>query len=406
MKYTSACLETKKSGGFRGQLKYKDPQTGKWRKVTKTLSATGKREALRELDAWRAEMEAEAAYDTPGIRQPDGVGEFVALYIDTLERSQSVERSTLTPYRAMQKHIDAAMGSIPYRKLDSDTVQAWVNQMTKDGYAASTVRKAFNLLKAAYKDAVNRHAVPYSPIQGVKIPKLKKAEPNALDPSQTAKLRAYLDIAGNTPTNLAIRMALHTGMREGELCGLRWRDVDLKAGVLHIRNVIGRDGSRTYQKEPKTGGSRRDVPLSPEIVAALKKRRASMAEECMDAGVGMTPDLFVLGRIDGTYMNPHTLWREWKAIAKSLGLVGTEGKTPVFHDLRHTFATVAIKSGADVKSVSSILGHANTAMTLNIYASEDPEAKRRTMERATQAMAEEPKPAEILRLGKTGTDNL
>lgn len=126
----------------------------------------------------------------------------------------------------------------------------------------------------------------------------------------------------------------------------------------------------------------------------------------MDAGVGMTPDLFVLGRIDGTYMNPHTLWREWKAIAKSLGLVGTEGKTPVFHDLRHTFATVAIKSGADVKSVSSILGHANTAMTLNIYASEDPEAKRRTMERATQALAEEPKPAEILRLGKTGTDNL
>lgn len=404
MKYTSACLETSRSGGFRGQLKYKDAETGKWRKITKSLTATGKREAQRELDAWRAEMEAEATYDTPGIRQPDGVGEFVTLYIDTLEHSKSVERSTLTPYRAMQKHIDAALGSIPYRKLDPDTAQAWVNQMAADGYAASTIRKALNLLKAAYKDAVNRRTMPYNPIQGVKTPKLKKAEPNAIDPAQTAKLRAYLEIAGDTPTNLAIKMALHTGMREGELCGLRWKDVDLNGSVLHIRNVIGRDGNKTYQKEPKTGGSRRDVPLPPEMVAALKKRRASMMEECMDAGVPMTPELFVLGRIDGSYMAPHSLWREWKAIAKSLGLVGTEGKVPVFHDLRHTFATVAIKSGADVKSVSSILGHSNAAMTLNIYASADAEAKRRTMERAMQAMAEEPKPAEILELGKTGTE--
>lgn len=402
MKYSSAQLLSYK-GGWKGQLKYKDDK-GSWKKKTKVLSSTGKRDAQRELDAWRAEMEKDAAYGTLGIGQSDSVGDFVTLYIDTLEKSQSVERSTLTPYRAMQKHIEAALGSIPYRELDQDTAQAWVNQMAEDGYAASTIRKALNLLKAAYNDAVNRHTVPYNPIQGVKTPKLKKAEPNALDSSQTSKLRAYLDIAGDTPTNLAIKMALHTGMREGELCGLRWKDVDLQTNSLHVRNVIGRDGGTTYQKEPKTGGSRRDVPLPSEIVVALKKRRASMAEECMDAGISMTPDLFVLGRIDGTYMNPHSLWREWKAIAKSLGLIGTEGKTPVFHDLRHTFATVAIKSGADVKSVSSILGHANAAMTLNIYASADAEAKRRTMERTTQAMAERPKPAEILEIGKTGTE--
>ena len=130
-----------------------------------------------------------------------------------------------------------------------------------------------------------------------------------------------------------------------------------------------------------------------------------MMEECMEAGIAMTPDLHVIGRIDGSYMSPHSLWREWKAISKSLGLVGMEGKPPAFHDLRHTFATAAIKSGADVKSVSSILGHANAAMTLNIYANADAEAKRRAMERATEEIASGPIPEDMLELGSTSIDN-
>ena len=404
MKYTSAFLRGDSLKGWRGVLKYRD-EDGTWRQRQKKLSATGKREAQKELASWRAEMEEEALWHMPGAKRPGDVGEFVALYIDTLEHSQTVERSTLTPYRAMQKHIAAGFGSIPYEKLDADTVQAWVNQMAKDGYAASTIRKALNLLKAAYKDAVQRRTIPYNPIEAVKTPKLKKKEPNALDAGQRAKLLAYLDIAGNTPVNIAVKMALHTGMREQELCGLRWKDVDMKASVLHIRNVIGRDGGKMYEKEPKTGGSRRDVPISPEVAASLSARRAQMTEECMDAGIALTPEHHVLGRIDGSYMSPHSLWREWKAVAKSLGLVGTEGKVPVFHDLRHTFATAAIASGADVKSVSSILGHANAAMTLNIYASADAEAKRRAMERASQEITAGQKPESILCIKEVDRDD-
>lgn len=403
MIYESAFLRGDISKGWKGVLKYKD-EKGVWRQRQKKLSATGKREAQRELDTWRAEMEEEASWHLPGAKRPGNVGEFVAQYIDTLEHSQAVERSTLTPYRAMQKHVAVGLGDVPYEKLDSDTVQAWVNGMAEEGYAPSTIRKALNLLKAAYADALNRHVIPYNPIVGVKSPKLKKKEPNALDAKQRARLLAYLDIADSTPVNLAIKIALNTGMREQEICGLRWRDVDLKTGVLHVRNVIGRDGGKTYEKEPKTGGSRRDIPVSPEIDTALRERRAQMMEECMDAGIAMTPDHHVVGSIDGRYMNPHTLWREWKAIAKSLGLIGTEGKVPVFHDLRHTFATAAIASGADVKSVSSILGHANAAMTLNIYASADAEAKRRAMERASQEISSGQKPREILELAEETED--
>lgn len=76
-------------------------------------------------------------------------------------------------------------------------------------------------------------------------------------------------------------------------------------------------------------------------------------------------------------MHPGTLCRQWKSVAELLGLKGSEGRRVTFHDLRHTWATVAVASGADIKTVASNLGHANAAMTLNIYASADPDAKRR-----------------------------
>ena len=112
----------------------------------------------------------------------------------------------------------------------------------------------------------------------------------------------------------------------------------------------------------------------------------------------------MLGKVDGSNLAPHALWEAWKAIAASLGLVGTQGKVPTFHDLRHTFATAAISEGVDVKSVSSILGHTNAAMTLNIYASADPDAKRRAAETVSEAMERKPKDATIIQL-KTGTDD-
>ena len=85
-------------------------------------------------------------------------------------------------------------------------------------------------------------------------------------------------------------------------------------------------------------------------------------------------------------MAPHTLSKGWKSIADSMGLVGTQGRRPTFHDLRHTFATYAISEGIDVKTVSSILGHSSAAMTLNIYASADPSSKRAAVETIDSVM--------------------
>ena len=386
-KYSSVQVIKHRNDRWRAQVKYKD-DSGKWHNKSKVLEATGIRAARHEAEEWREELEKAARQEVTSADTLGDVGEFVEHYIDSLEQSQSVEKSTIPPYRFMQKHIADGLGHVQAKDLDLDTAQEWVNTMTAR-YAASTVRKALNLLKATYKDAVRRNILPYSPVDAVKAPKLKKPEPNALDRPQHERLLAYLGVAASTPVNLAIKLAIFTGMREQEICGLRWRDVDLRGAELHVRNVIGRDGGKTYEKQPKTEGSRRDVPLTKELVTDLAARYEDMAKECAEIGIPLTKDHYVLGKVDGAYMAPHSLWRDWKAIAKSLGLIGCEGKPPTFHDLRHTFATVAISTGADVKSVSSILGHSNAAMTLNVYASADAEAKRRAMERTARAFSVE-----------------
>jgi integrase len=118
------------------------------------------------------------------------------------------------------------------------------------------------------------------------------------------------------------------------------------------------------------------------------------------AGVTFPGQLYVTGRVDGSYQTPDMLSHEWHALSKAFGVRGTEGRIPTFHDLRHTFATCAIAEGVDVKTVSSILGHANAAMTLNVYASADPNAKRRAATTINAAMRRTP--ATMEKLEKTG----
>ena len=115
-----------------------------------------------------------------------------------------------------------------------------------------------------------------------------------------------------------------------------------------------------------------------------------MMEQCMEAGVPFSGDLYVVGSVDGSYAVPSLLSGAWRQLSSSLGLVGTQGRPVTFHDLRHSFATTAIAEGADVASVAAVLGHSNVAMTLNVYADADPEAKRAAMDRVSAATDCEP----------------
>lgn len=413
-------------GRWRAYVYYREPEPdgapGRWRKTSKLLDVRcypdrdgkrnnrGRKAAEAAMLKWRAGLEAaeparakaEALEAAGELTGRSTVAEHVERHIATLEAVGAVEPSTAATYRRCAELIarganpnlhdpTPGLGGVPMGDLTPPRVQAWVNGLA-GAYRPINVNKAVTLLRAVCSSAVRGGVIDHDPTDGVRVPKAPREEPNALPPGELARLMEDLDAPRpreRPQTVMGMRLAVHTGMRRGEICGLRWRDVDLDGGTLAVREAVGIDGAdgSTYLKAPKTDGSRRDIPLTPELAGWLASWRAEVEAKCRAAGERFRPELFVCGDVDGSYQDPKKLGRAFRRRADRLGLVGTQGRRPTFHDLRHTFATVAIAKGADIKSISSIMGHASAAMTLDIYASPDADAKRLAMDRVGAALA-------------------
>lgn len=390
MKYSSSCLESKRGGGYRGQLKYKDSQ-GAWRKVTKTLNAKGKRDAQRELKAWQQEMEQKAELEY--LSSPVGIAaiQYIERYIE--KKTVDVAPTTTSGYRKLLKNqIAPFFGDIDLTDLNPDMIDDWIIKLKKQ-YSTATVRKAFTLFKSAVRQAVERDLLDKDPMRTVKAPPIPKNAPNSLTETERSHVLGFCEINPAAPLSLAIRIALFTGARQGELCALRWENVHASSGYIYICEALGRADkgelenadvdsqfSGVYLKGPKNEGSIRRVYFPRSVGKALRQRKQQMKSECEESGVAYSDRLFVLGKPDGTPMHPHNLWRRWTALATVLELKGIQSREVTFHDLRHTYATTAIAGGIDVKTVSKQMGHADASITLNTYAGADPIAAQRSAE--------------------------
>ena len=383
------------------------------RQVTKVFDSTEvktKSQANEALEKWRAEMEAAA-------REPDlarvSVADYVDAFLDganmsallsgreagggvrtgnscTMSNGRVVEASTMKGYRSAAKHIREGLGDIDMHNLTSDDVTAWLVGLRACGYSLSVQGKDYRLLNMVCRHAVKKHHIQRNPCEDVAAPKQPKASPNALTDEHRARLLEELGRCEATPLVTSAYIALYMGLREGEICGLRWKDVDLSRRIMRVSHAIGQSESGTYEKATKNDASTRTLSIPAPLADKLAARRTRMTGELAEAGVVLSTDefaaLFVVGTIDGRYKNPNQLGKEWHVLAEAHGLLGTKGRTVTFHDLRHTFATVAVEQGVDIKSVSSFLGHTNAAMTLNTYASANPNAIAAAAESVGMAM--------------------
>ena len=171
-------------------------------------------------------------------------------------------------------------------------------------------------------------------------------------------------------------------MRLGEVCALRWQDIDFGADRIRVGHALTRVRGHFRLSEPKTATSRRTIPFGPKLRWALLGRRAAMETEAAEAGRDWDCGLFVVGdACEGSFKSPQCLSKEWRQLAGVLRLVGTQGRRPTFHGLRHAFATIAVASSVDIKTVSVLLGLADPAMTLRVYADSLEDGKRAGMER-------------------------
>lgn len=380
--------ETKDAKGktvtrWRGYLRYK--QGKKWKQVTKCFGSDVRTEAQarKALRLWRGKMEAEAAApETESMSVPDYVDE----YINSLRHK--VQSSTIKGYISLARRIRAEFDGVALGELKAKQIDRWLTKMHTAGLSLSTQRKAYILLNSACKYAVKNEELRKNPCWKVDKPSTPEPRKNAMTADNVRTLKAITSSMEATPLVTAICLALFMGMREGEICALQWRDVDLTTKQINIRQNIGQGerGNYTYLKAPKSRLSKRTIKLTVPALSMLEKRRAYVASELKKADVEATAenmaDLFVIGHMDGRYKDPNSLGREWRALAAGLNLKGSNDELCTFHDLRHTYATI-VKSGIDGKTLQTVMGHGSITTTMDIYTETTDADKQRAADEAS-----------------------
>jgi integrase len=288
----------------------------------------------------------------------------VAHYLkDWLEgcKPPALEYSTYAGYEQyVRLHLIPAFGSTKLGQLTPQQVQRLYRDKLAQGKSTTTVRHIHACLHRALEDAVRFGLVQRNVADLVKAPQFHKHPMQVYTPEQARKL---LETAKGMRLEALYVLALSTGMREGELLGLKWREVDIDAGSIQIQQTlkVAGQGKRVFGK-PKTAGSRRKIMLTRTGVAALRAHRSRQLEERLQSPAWHDNDL-VFANTVGNALDPTNLYRyDYKPLLRRAGL-------PLIrlHDLRHTAATLLLLSGVHPKVVSEMLGHSSVNITLNLY---------------------------------------
>ena len=345
------------------ELKYDvgiDPLSG--RRITKYRTVRGaKRDAQRELRAILTALDGSTYADPSKIT----VGQWLTQWLD--EAQHAVARKTLERYREIVDcHLIPALGAIPLGKLQAVHVQGYYAQALtsgrrdgKGGLSAQTARHHDRVLNVALKRARSLRLISSNPVDDVSRPKVDHREIEVLEPDESA---ALLVAARDTRLFPIVFLTLGTGLRRGEVLGLRWSDVDLERRTLTVAQSLEQTRAGLSFKAPKTRRSKRTIALSPSLVEELHGHRAKQAAERLALGLRRDPNGLVFTRIDGDPFWPDSVT---KAFAKLI--TKAQVRRITFHGLRHTHATDLLRAGVHPKIASERLGHASISITMDTY---------------------------------------
>lgn len=287
----------------------------------------------------------------------------------------TVKESTYTRYhRNVHGYLIPYFGNYAVSVIDSDSVNCFKDKLSVDGgkrgngLSEKTVIDILSVLKLVLIHSTEE-GYPTMNISLIRNPKRTHGEIQTVSKEESERLENIL-LSSDDKISLGILLTLHTGIRNGELCGLRWEDFNFNSRIMKIRRTVERIAdldplakakTKLVIGDPKTENSRREIPLPYVLCEYLKARCKAQ-------------NTYVLTGTDKP-CEPHTLYVRYE---RFLHRNGFEKYT--FHALRHTFATRGIESGFDVKSLSEILGHSDVTTTLRCYVHSSTEQKRKQME--------------------------
>lgn len=291
------------------------------------------------------------------------------------EKKKYVKKSTYAAYQLLiQNHIKPYFGDL--YEVNEEKVQQFVFDKLDAGLSEKTIRDIIIVLKMILKFGIKNGYLEYIQIDAKFPSKQEKKDLDVLSKADQKKFMEHLR-TNFTFKNLGIFICLSTGMRIGEICGLRWCDVDTAEGVIKVRHTLQRiyiiEGETKHTEllldTPKTANSVRDIPMSSELLKMLKSLNKVVNENYYVISNDIKP------------IEPRTYRNYYKKLCKQLDIPELK-----FHGLRHSFATRCIESKADYKTVSVLLGHSNISTTLNLYVHPNKEQKKKTIDKMLRSL--------------------
>lgn len=374
MRYSSAHarqLKSRKGKPWQAVLRYKDP-SGKWKDITKMLpDAKGKRDAEKLAREWLDEMNKAAGLipSTPQRRRDrQTVGEVVTQYIDNQLALGKMEKSTYNNDKfILNKRIIPYIGDILFLELDRIAIADWITKLSQEGLSQHYIYRATTIVNKVYNYYLNAGEIAVNPFKQVRYSKGKGKRITHLTKEQMDEfvIAIHEDFTPEDKMYPALFLAFYAGLRRGEICGLRWNDVDFERNTLTVSSAIGIAANESYTKTPKNESSFRTFPMIPQLRQAL--------EEVYEAKQPKR-EWYVCGDKTKFYV-PSSFSSCFKRFVVRHELRDAYGKYITPHGLRHNLGAVGIRSDMDIASLSLMFGHSSRSMTLDTYGDANEDAK-------------------------------
>jgi integrase len=341
-----------------------DAVTGRRRRVYKVFKGTRK-EAGRALTRLIQTVDSGPSVDP----SRETVGAYLERWLRDYVRANVAPKTRMYYTQVVRQHIAPRLGKKKLQQLRSvDIVEAerfwleegWLRTATQRGLSAKSVANMHRILHLALRHAVDWKLLAVNPIEGVKPPRWERKEQAWLDLEQARSLVSHLE---STPAGTAVLVKLSTGLRMGELLGLRWREIDLNGRSIALQQQLQwLDGHGYVMRAVKSHRSRRPVSIDVDLVDVLRSHKARQNEVRLQAGELWQAGDLVFANEVGRFLTPDQVRR---ALLRALRDAGLPRIRP--HDLRHTHASVLLRLRKPMKVVQERLGHSSYAITADIY---------------------------------------
>lgn len=285
---------------------------------------------------------------------------FIDRWFNTYYKRNVAETTADISWCLIKGHLIPYFNKQVISSITTYQLDCFYNEKLEEGYSAKTIRELHSLLRRAFEQAIKWSLLKFNPAINATPPKEKTKERHTWSKNDIKK---FIDTAKLSEEATIYIIAIFTGMRRGEILGLKWQDIDFDLKKIYVtRSLAFISEKGLFLKDVKTSKSRRQISLSPYIIDVFKQHQViqnnfkeKLGEDYLDKGLVFTS-------INGNFKDPRNLLREFSRLTKKAGLIKIS-----FHDLRHTHATLLLKNGENPKVVSERLGHSRVGITLDLY---------------------------------------